>query len=352
LIKRAIVVIALFGALLAGCSSSAGQPGADRPTGAGSPSAPANATRSAKILRLGYVLNIPGLPALAGLQLGYFGAGLGTTQLEPIAFTSTTSEVEALEEGQVDAAYIDPVGAVRAWESTPRGLVKIIAGAASGGSELVVSKHVSSPAQLKGKQLIAPAGTSQAAALDQWLASENLPRLSPAGAMASSDGAILHAFTSGQLAGAWEPAPLDAEMQQAGGRVLVSGTSLWPHGQYAATVLVVTQQFLASYPGSVTALLKGQIQATRFLATDQDSAAALLDQRLATEGSGLPRPLLDRALTQVTFTNDPYAPTIITQARQALIAGIIKPARDLASIFDLSELNALLRASGLKPVPS
>jgi NitT/TauT family transport system substrate-binding protein len=141
-------------------------------------------------------------------------------------------------------------------------------------------------------------------------------------------------------------------MQQVGGRVLVSGTSLWPHGQYAATVLVVTRQFLTNNPGSVTALLKGQIQATRFLATDRDSAAALLDQRLATEGTSLPRPLLDSALAQVTFTNNPYAPTVIAEARQAQSAGIIKPAKDLAAIFDLSELDTLLRASGLKPVAS
>jgi NitT/TauT family transport system substrate-binding protein len=351
-IKKAALGLALVGALVAGCSSSAGQPGAARQPGAGGPSALADSARTAKVLRLGYILNIPDLTALVGLHLGYFGENLGTTQLQPIAFPSTATEVEALEKGQIDAAYIDPVAAVQAWETAPHGLVKIIAGAASGGSEFVVSKRISSPAQLKGKELAAPAGTAQAAALDQWLAGQNLPKLAPAEATASTDDAVLHEFTSGQIAGAWEPAPLDAELQQAGGLVLVSGTSLWPHGQYAATVLAVTRQFQTSSPGSVTALLKGQIQATRFLTTDRDSAAAILDQQLATQGSSIPRPLLDTALAQMTFTNDPYAPTVIAQARQAQSAGMIKPAMDLASIFDLSELDTLLRASGLKPVAS
>ncbi len=39
------------------------------------------------------------------------------------------------------------------------------------------------------------------------------------------------ALKSGRLDAAWEPAPLDAQITAAGGRVLVNEASLWPRGR-------------------------------------------------------------------------------------------------------------------------
>lgn len=109
----------------------------------------------------------------------------GDTRAGP--FTSTATEVTALEDGHLDAAYLDPVAALQVWQTTPGGLLKIIAGAAAGGAELVVARQITSPALLKGRQLAAPTGGTQQAAADYWLRQHGLPALTGTQAAASTD---------------------------------------------------------------------------------------------------------------------------------------------------------------------
>ena len=346
--RRIIVAgLAAAGLLLAGCSSSAVP--LQHQHSAGSPIGPPG-TRSSGILRLGLVEDITDAPALLGWQTGLFGQNLGRVTLEPAPFTSTAAEVTALEDGHLDAAYLDPVAALQVWQSTPGGLLKIIAGAATGGAELVVAPQITSPAQLKGRQLAAPTGGTQQAAADYWLRQQGLPVLTGAQAAASTDAGLLRQFRSGKIAGAWEPPPLDVQMTAAGGRVLVNEASLWPGGQFPTAVLVVTQRYLSANPRAVTALLKAQLQADRFLTADRTSAQAVLGQRLTALGNGLPPAVLDRSFSQLTFTENPLPGSLLTEAQHAAAAGLLKPVNSLASICDLRPLNQVLQAAGQPPV--
>jgi NitT/TauT family transport system substrate-binding protein len=182
--------------LLSGCSSSSSSSTVSyAPTG---------------LLRLGFTLNLAEAPALVGLQMGYFQADLGRVTLQPISYISNAAEIEALERGQLDAAYMDPVAAVAAWQSSPRGLIKIISGSASGGAELVVRGGISTGRQLARAKVTAPAGGAQEVALDWWLRRQGAPP--PAAApVTMSSGYLVNAFKSGKLAAAWEPAPADVD---------------------------------------------------------------------------------------------------------------------------------------------
>src|SRR5580700_678657 len=96
-------------------------------------------TSASGILRLGYVLDVPDAPALVGTQMGYYQQDLGKVSLQPQPFTAAAPEITALETGQLDAAYLDPITAVSVSQAMHNGL-RIVAGAALGGTELVVNK--------------------------------------------------------------------------------------------------------------------------------------------------------------------------------------------------------------------
>src|SRR5215470_126180 len=264
--RRLTVWIAAAGVALlaAGCSSSAASGG-----GGGD----ATGTSAKKVvLRLGFLENITHAPALIGVKNGFFTKNLGssvTLQLHP--YSTGTEEATALLAGQLDAAYVGPNPAIKAWQQSSGSLIKVISGAASGGAELVVKSGITSASQLKGQKLATPSlGNTQDVALRYWLKQNKLTATQAGGGdvpitpVTPNSAAVLQ-FKSGQIAGGWEPAPYDIEMVQDGGQVLVNEASLWPKGQFVTTNLVVTQKFLTAHPSVVNGLVKGQIQANNYI---------------------------------------------------------------------------------------
>lgn len=135
-------------------------------------------------------------------------------------------------------------------------------------------------------------------------------------------------------------------MQQDGGKVLVNEASLWPGGKFVTTNIVVTQSFLAAHPSVVTGLLKAQIQANNFIHQNTSAAETAANAELtALTGKALKSSVLPLAFKQITFTNDPIASSLATDAKHAEAVGLLKPV-NLNGIYDLGPLNALLKADG------
>jgi NitT/TauT family transport system substrate-binding protein len=299
-------------------------------------------------LRLGYVTELADAPALAGLQMGFIGSGAGDLTVDAVPFTSPVAEARAMARGQLDAAYLDPVLAVAVWESAGDGGIKVIAGSASGGTELVVKKGITVATQLAGQRVAAPAGTAGQAALDWWLRQNGIDADSP-GDVTMTGAYLAHAISHGQLAAAWEPAPLDAQMAAAGGQVLLNEASLWPGGEFATAVLAVTSKFLAAHPAQVTGLLRGDLEAVRYLDTDPSPAhVAAAKQLTEAARTALPAAVLTAGFTQLQFTVNPLAATMFAEAQHAAAAAMVQPVpslRVLAGLFDLGPLNQLLKAA-------
>jgi NitT/TauT family transport system substrate-binding protein len=331
-------------ALAAGCSSSAASSGSAGSSG--SNSAPVT-------LRLGFLANITHASALVALKEGFFAKDLGkNVTLKTSVFSSGTQETTALLAGQLDAAYVGPNPAINAWQKSGGKAIKIISGAASGGAALVVKPSISSVSQLKGQKLATPSlGNTQDVALRYYLKQHGLTSTQTGGGdvpitpISPNSSAVLE-FKSGQIAGGWEPAPYDIEMQQDGGKVLVNEASLWPGGKFVTTNLVVAQSFLAAHPSAVTGLLKAQIQANNFIHRSTTAAETAANAELtALTGKGLKSSVLPLAFQQITFTNDPIASSLAADAKHAEAVGLLKPA-SLAGLYDLGPLNALLKADG------
>jgi len=348
--RRALIAAGVAATLLvAGCSSSSS-------TGTGASGDPA----AAVTLRLGFLENITHASALVGIKEGFFTKDLGknvTLKLYP--FSTGTEEATALLAGQLDAAYVGPNPTISTWQKSGGKLIRVISGAASGGAELVVKKSITKPSQLKGQKLASPSlGNTQDVSLRYWLKTQGLTT-SPTGGgdvpitpITPNSDAVL-GFASGSIAGGWEPAPYDAEMLADGGHVLVNEASLWPNGQFVTTDLVATQSFIAAHPTTIDGLLKGQIQANNFINSDKAAAETAANAELASiSGKSLKTKIVAASFAQVTFTNDPIASSLITDAQHAVALGLLKPVSDLTEIYDLGPLNKLLAADGQQQVSS
>ena len=158
-------------------------------------------------------------------------------------------------------------------------------------------------------------------------------------------------FKSGQLDGGWEPEPYATEMVLDGGKRLVNEASLWPGGKFVTTNLVVTQSFLKAHPSTVNGLLKGQIEANAYINSNPTAAAQAANAELTKLlGKGLPSDVLTQSLKYITFTNDPIASSLTTDAQHAVSVGLLKPVNNLSGIYDLGPLNKLLHANGQSQV--
>jgi NitT/TauT family transport system substrate-binding protein len=311
------------------------------------------------VLRLGFLANITHEPALVGLEKGFFAKNLGKhVTLKTTVFSSGTEETTALLAGQLDAAYVGPNPAINAWQKSNGTAIKIISGAASGGASLVVKPGITSAAGLRGKSLATPSlGNTQDVAVRYWLKQHGLTTTATGGGdvaikpIKPNSAAVLQ-FKSGQLDGGWEPEPYATEMVMDGGKRLVNEASLWPGGKFVTTNLVVTQSFLKDHASVVNGLLKGQIEANDYINANGQAAAQAANTEL-TEllGKGLDANILTKSLTYLTFTNDPIASTLKTDAQHAVAVGLLKPV-NLSGIYDLGPLNKLLKAAGEPQVSS
>ncbi len=348
---RRVTAAAMIGAavLLAGCSSSASTTAS---SGATANSAASSGGGAPVTVRLGFLTNITHASALVGLKEGFFTKALGSAgTLTPTAFSTGTQETTALLAGQLDAAYVGPNPAINAFQKSNGSAIKIISGAATGGASVVVAKGITSAAGLKGKSIATPSlGNTQDVALRYWLKQNGVTTTTTGGGDAfikptTPNSAAVLEFKSGQVAGGSEPAPYDIEMVQDGGTVLLSEPGV-------TTLLVVTQSFLAAHPAIVADLVKAQVQANDFIKSSPTAAQADANAELGSyTGKPLKASLVAAAFKEITFTDDPDASSLTTDASQAESLGLLKSA-NLSGIFDLGPLNTALAAAGESQVSS
>jgi len=344
--RRALAVLAAVPVVI-GLAACSGTSSADDSASGGAPSE----------LRLGYFANVTHAAALIGVQQGYFADELGTTKLTTQVFNAGPDEVEALFAGGLDAAYIGPSPTINAYGQSDGDAIRIIAGAASGGAQLVVRDGIDSPADLKGKTLASPQlGNTQDVALRTWLTKQGLKNSVDGGGdvtiAPTANADVPNLFDSGELDGAWVPEPTASLLVlEHKGHVLVDEKDLWPQGRFVTTQLIVRTEFLQKYPDAVAALLRGHVKAVQFAESDPDGAKETVNAGLdAAGGKSLKDPVLERAWGELTVTYDPIASALEQSAKNAVTAGTTPQQVDLKGIYDLRPLNAIVTKQGLEPV--
>ncbi|HEX6508646.1 MAG TPA: ABC transporter substrate-binding protein [Chloroflexota bacterium] len=308
-------------------------------------------------VNIGYLTNLTHAPALIGVAKGFFQSHLpsGTT-LQATTFSAGPAESEALLGGALDAAFVGPSPAISAFTKTKGGVV-IIAGAAYGGAGLVVSQSIAAgnfPQDLKGQTLASPQlGNTQDVALRTWLAQQGLTtNVNGGGAVnidaTSGNSVDLQRFEAGQIVGGWEPEPYESQYVISGhGKLVVDEASLWPAGRFPTTELVVTKTLLSQHPDIVTDLLKGLLESLSWIEGNPSSAPAAANASLAAISGSQPlsSAVLTLAWSHLSFTDDPLASALQTDANHAKQLGLIKSS-NLKGIVDAQPVNAVLRSTG------
>lgn len=216
----------------------------------------------------------------------------------------------------------------------------------------MVKDSITSIQDLKGKKIATPsAGNTQDIALKYFLKKngfqENSDGTGDVTVVNQDNSVTVQTFGTGDIDGAWVPEPYATELVDEGGKVLVDERTEWPKGQYVTTVLLVSTSFLDDHADLVDDLLKGQIQANDYIASNSTDAEKVVGDWLSSySGSPIDQSVLDSAWANLTFSNDPVADSFIESAKHAEDVGLLEPADNLSGIFDLDPLNAILGDAG------
>ena len=308
-------------------------------------------------LRLGYFPNLTHATAIVGVDDGIFQKDLGpNVTLKTSTFNAGPAEVTALLSGALDAGYMGPNPAINAYIKSNGQGIRIISGATSGGAFLVVKPSIQTVADLKGKRIAAPQlGNTQDVALRNWLKSKGYKTTTSGGGdvkiLDQDNATTLATFEQGLIDGAWVPEPWASRLiVEGGGHQLVDERTLWPGGRYVTTQLVVTTSFLQTHADVVENLLKGQVEANDFVNNNPAQAQRIVSEGIKKiTGKTLKPDELAAAWKNLTFTNDPIASSLRTNAAASLALGFIKSS-DIANIYDLTLLNKVLTSQGKQAI--
>ncbi|SDT50880.1 NitT/TauT family transport system substrate-binding protein [Pseudarthrobacter equi] len=317
----------------------------------------------AAALKLGYFGNVTHAPALVGIKKGFLAEALGSTQLSTESFNAGPAAIEALNAGAIDAAYIGPNPAINSFVKSSGQSVKVIAGAAAGGAQLVVKPGIDSAADLRGKTLASPQlGGTQDVALRAWLSGQgyktNVDGSGDVAINPTDNAQTLKLFQDGKLDGAWLPEPWASRLVlQAGAKVLVDEKDLWDGtgtgkpGEFPTTILIVNQKYAADHPDTVKALLAGHAKSVAWLneAPEAEKASVINAGLQESAGATLADDVLARSLANITFTLDPLAGSYPRLLQDGVEAGTTKKA-DLSGLFDLRALNEVAAATGTSKI--
>ncbi len=303
-------------------------------------------------IRVGYFPNITHAQAVIGIADGTFAKALGDgVEIEKYIFNAGPSVIEAMMSGNLDLAYIGPNPAITGYMRTQGTLLKIVAGAASGGAALVVRADagIKNPKGLSGKRIASPQlGNTQDVALRYFLKKHGYQLLEKGGTVqvlpiANPDQLTL--FQKKEIDGAWAVEPWVSRLvSEAGGVVLVDERELWPKGRFVTANIIVSRKYLKEHPAIVKRWLAAHVDLTRRINADQTVAQFRLNQELKRiTGAAIPEATLAQAFTRFELTYDPLPKTLLVAADRAFDLGYLgktKPA--LSGIYDLKLLNEVL----------
>ncbi|HEY3445809.1 MAG TPA: ABC transporter substrate-binding protein [Myxococcales bacterium] len=302
-------------------------------------------------LRLGFFPNLTHAQALVGDAEGAFAQALGGPErLEVKRFNAGPSAMEALLAGELDVTYVGSGPAINAYVRS-KGALRIIAGSASGGAELV-AREARDAAGLKGKKVASPQlGNTQDISLRFWLAQHGLKTSTAGGGdvaivpVANAD--ILTLFKRGEIEAAWLPEPWAARLLAEGGaHILVDERDLWPGGRFPTTVLAASSAALESRRGQVERVLRAHLALTERARRDPRAFAQQANQAFARiTRQSLPEPVLQDAFSRIELTADPLAPQLAVAAAHAAQLGFL-PNSDVSGLVDRTLLDAVAPGIG------
>lgn len=311
-------------------------------------------------IRVGAFPNITHPQPMVGKANGWFEKAMGPgVKIDWKTFNAGPSAIEALFAGAIDMTYVGPNPTISGYVHSNGEALRVIAGAASGGAALVVRNDsgIQKVSDFHGKRVASPQlGNTQDVALRAWLKANGLKPSDKGGdvqvmPMANPDQLTL--FLKKQLDAAWAPEPWATRLiHQGNGRLFLDERTLWPHGQFIVTNLIVSTKFLREHPDLVKKWLRAHVELTDWINAHTEETKKLVNQQIQNEtGKALPADIVNEAFTRIEVTYDPLRNSLLASAHSAFEAGFLgRNMPDLSGLYDLTLLNQVLAEKGRKTI--
>src|SRR5947207_1725635 len=275
--------------------------------------------------------------ALSRQGKGWFEQRLGEgTKIEWFVYNAGPSAMEAIFANSIDLTYVGPGPALNAYTKSNGEEVRLIAGAANGGSGLIVQpdSNLKSPADFRGKKIATPQlGNTQDISCRAWLTEGGLKITQLGGdaqVLPTQNPDQLGLFKAKRIDAVWTVEPWLSRLEQE-----ASGKALVEEKEAATTVLISSVKFLNHQRDLAKKFAQAHAELTDWIAKNPDEAQRLIKAELLEETkSDMSPQLIAAAWKRIVFTADTPRAEDEKFMQNSVRAGVIKTAPDLSKLFE------------------
>ncbi len=262
------------------------------------------------IIRFGHFPNITHVHGLIAHQLSRQGKGWFESRLDvEIEWTGTFNAGPAATEqifaNRLDVSYIGPSPTLTGYERSKGKEIRILAGAANGGSALIVraDSGITKPEDFRGKKIASPQlGNTQDVQVRAWLG-DNGMKVTQQGTgdtfvVPTQNSNLIDLFTTGGLDAAWTAEPWVARLEvETGAKIFLEDKDT------NVTLLIARAAWLKEQKDLAKKLVAAHKELTAWILANPDEAKKLVKAELEALKFPAKDEILNRAFARVFVTD-------------------------------------------------
>ena len=275
--------------------------------------------------------------ALSRQGKGWFEQRLGAdTKIEWFVYNAGPSAMEAIFARSIDLTYVGSGPALNAYTKSNGQEIRLIAGAANGGSGLVVQsdQNLKAPSDFRGKKIATPQlGNTQDISCRAWLTEGGLKITQLGGdaqVLPTQNPDQLGLFRGKKIDAVWTVEPwLSRLEQEASGKVIVE------EKEVATTILVSSVKFLNEQRDLAKKFAQAHAELTDWIVKNPEEAQRLIKAELLEETkSDMTPQVIASAWKRIVFTPETPRAAVEKFMQNSVRAGFIKNGPDLSKLFE------------------
>jgi NitT/TauT family transport system substrate-binding protein len=292
------------------------------------------------VLRIGHFPNITHVQALVANAMSRQGNGWFEQRLGPgvtiqwYSYNAGPSAIEGILAGTIDMTYVGPSPAINAYARSGGQEIRIVSGAANGGSALVgqPDEKLETPADFRGRKIATPQlGNTQDVSCRAWLTAGGLTITQNGGdaqVIPTQNPDQLSLFKLKRIDAAWTVEPWVSRLEMEAG-----GVPVVEDKESTITVLVTGAKFLANHRDIVSKFVAAHRELTQWIQQHPDEAQKLVESELTAETNGKIAPaLIAHAWNNIVLTNDVSRDSLEKFVADAKAAGFLGQVPDLSQL--------------------
>ncbi len=293
-------------------------------------------------IRVGHFPNITHAQGVIAHALSRQGKGwleqrLGPdTKIEWFVYNAGPSAMEAIFAKSIDLTYVGSGPALNAYTKSNGQEIRLIAGAANGGSGLAVQpdQNLKAAADFRGKKIATPQlGNTQDISCRAWLSEGGLKITQLGGdaqVLPTQNPDQLGLFRGKKVDAVWTVEPWLSRLEQEdSGKVIVE------EKEVATTILVSSVKFLNEQRDLAKKFAQAHAELTDWIIKNPEEAQRLIKAELLEETkSDMTPQVIASAWKRIAFTSETPRAAVEKFMQNSVRAGFIKTAPDLSKLFE------------------